>query len=137
MHALDIDAPGVREEHQVIMRAGGEQVLDEVLVLFGGAFARGHADNPFAAAALGAIGADVRPLDQAGVGEGDDDPLVRDQVLDGDLAFVGHQIRHARRGVLLFDRQQLGLDDGQHPRFLRQDIEQVLDPLDQGRDTRP
>ena len=34
MHALHIHAPGVREEHQVIMRAGGEQVLDKILVLF-------------------------------------------------------------------------------------------------------
>ena len=58
MHALDIDAPGVREEHQVIVRAGGEQVLDEILVLVGRAFARGHADDALAAAALGAIGAD-------------------------------------------------------------------------------
>ena len=34
VHALDIHAAGVREEHQVIMGAGGEQVLDEILVLF-------------------------------------------------------------------------------------------------------
>ena len=49
--------------------------------------------TPFAAAALGAVGADVRALDQAGVRERDDDAFVGDQVFDGDLAFVGHQIR--------------------------------------------
>ena len=35
MHALDIDAAGVGEKHQVIVRAGGEEVLDEILVLLG------------------------------------------------------------------------------------------------------
>ena len=30
--ALDIDAAGVREEHQVIVRAGGEQMLDEIVL---------------------------------------------------------------------------------------------------------
>ncbi len=33
MHALDVNAAGVREEHQIIVRAGGEEVLDEILVL--------------------------------------------------------------------------------------------------------
>ena len=63
MHALDIHAAGVREEHQVIMRAGGEQMLDEIVVLGGLAFARGHADDALAAAPLRAILADVRALD--------------------------------------------------------------------------
>ena len=31
MDALDIDAAGVGEEHEVIVRAGGEEVLDEIL----------------------------------------------------------------------------------------------------------
>jgi hypothetical protein len=30
VHALDVDPAGVGEEHQVIVRAGGEQVLDEI-----------------------------------------------------------------------------------------------------------
>ena len=56
MHALDIDAAGVGEEHQVIVRAGGEEMLDEILVLARFAFARGHADDALAAAPLRAIG---------------------------------------------------------------------------------
>ena len=57
------------------------------------AFAGGHADDPLAAAALRAIGADVRALDQPVVRERDDDAFVRNQVFDGDLAFVGHESR--------------------------------------------
>ena len=63
--------------------------------------------------------------------EGDDDAFVGDQVFDGDLAFVGHELGQARRGVLLLDGLQLGLDDGHHARFLGQDVQQVLDPLEQ------
>ena len=52
MHPLDISASRVREEHEIIMRARGEQVLNEVLVLVGGAFARRHADDTLSAAPL-------------------------------------------------------------------------------------
>ena len=107
------------------------------LVLFRGAFARGHADDAFAAATLRAVGADVGALDQAVVGERDDHALVGDQIFDGDLAFVGHQLGQARRGILFFDGQQLVLDDGQHARFLGQDVEQVLDLLEQADGIRP
>ena len=66
MHAFDIDATGVGEEHQVIVRAGGEEVLDKILGprRHVGTFAGGHADDALAAAALGAIGTDVGALDQ-------------------------------------------------------------------------
>ena len=41
-------------------------MLDEIaFVLFGRAFARGHADDAFAAAPLGAVGADGGALDEA------------------------------------------------------------------------
>jgi hypothetical protein len=33
--------------------------------------------------------------------------------------------------VLFFDRLQLGLDDRHHARFLREDVEQVLDDVEQ------
>src|SRR5262249_6237583 len=66
--SLDIDAACVREEHQEIVRSGGEQVLDEILVLLGRAFAGDHANNAFAAAPLGAIGTDIGALDQAIMG---------------------------------------------------------------------
>ena len=72
----------------------GEEVLDEIaFVLLGRAFARGHADDAFAAAALRAVGADGGALDEAVVRERDDDAFVGDEVFDGDLAFVGHDLR--------------------------------------------
>ena len=41
VHALDIDAAGVGEEHQVIVGAGGEEMLDEILASPGAAELRG------------------------------------------------------------------------------------------------
>jgi hypothetical protein len=102
VHPLDVNPAGVREEHQVIVRAGGEQVLDEIrrLALERRHLARGHPDHPLAAAALSPIGTDIGPFDQAVVRDGDDHSLVGDQVLDRDLALVRHQVR--RRAVAYF-----------------------------------
>ena len=76
-------------------------MLDEIaLVLFARAFARGHADHAFAAAALRAEGADGGALDEAAVRDADDAAFVRDQVLHVDLAFVGDQLGEPRAGVL-------------------------------------
>ena len=62
--------PVFGEEHQVIVRARGEEMLDEIAFVFlGRAFARGHADDAFAAAALRAIRADIGALDKAAVGD--------------------------------------------------------------------
>ena len=65
------------------------------------------------------------------MGERDDDAFVGDQVFDGDFAFVRHQLGQARRGVFFLDDLQFGLDDGQHARFLGQDVQQILDALEQ------
>ena len=55
MHSLDIHPARVRKEHQIIVRAGGEQMLDEIAGLVSCAFPGRHADDALAAAALGAI----------------------------------------------------------------------------------
>ena len=129
---LDVGAAGLGKEHQVIVRRRGEEMLDEIAFLFlGRAFARGHADDAFAAAALGAERADRGPLDEAAVGDADDASLVGDQVLHVDLAFVGDELGQARRGVLVADFAQLFLDDLEDARFLREDVAQILDRLDQ------
>ena len=54
MHAAHVDATGVGEKHEVIMRTGGEEVLDEILgfALHDGVLARAHADHALAATAL-------------------------------------------------------------------------------------
>ena len=57
MHAPDINAPGVGEEHQIIMRTGSKKMLDEVLslALHDRFLAGTHADHALATAALGAV----------------------------------------------------------------------------------
>ena len=130
--ALDIHPAGVREKHQVIMRAGGEQMLDEIVVPGGLALLRRHADDPLAAAALGAVLAHIGALDEAVVRERNDHALIRNEVFNGNLALVGDDFSFARGGVLLPDRPQLRLDDRHHARFLRENIEQILDHFQQG-----
>ena len=132
MHPLDIAATGLCEENEVIVRAGGEEMLDEVsflgLVL---SLSGGHADNPFASAALGAVGAHGSTLDEALVGDGDDATLIGDEVLDGDLSLLGDEFGEARAGVLLFDRLEFVLDDGKNSVLTGENIEQVLDGLEE------
>ncbi len=127
-HLLYVAAPGLREEHQEVVRAGREEVLDEVVrVLFGRPLAGRHADDALAAAALRAVFAGGRALDEAAVRDRDDGALVGDEVFHVDLALVGDDLGQARRGVLRLDGQDLLLDDRQHARFTRQDVHQVLD----------
>ena len=79
------------------MRAGGEEMLDEIALFFlGRAFARGHADHAFAAAPLRAERADGGALDEAAVRDADDAAFVGDQIFHVDLAFVRHELGQAR-----------------------------------------
>ncbi len=114
------------------MRRGGEKMFDEIaFILLGRAFACGHADDALAAATLRAEGTDRSALDEAAVRDADDAAFVGDEILHVDLAFVGHELGQARAGVLLPDLAQLFLDDLEDAHFLRQDVAQVLDRLDQ------
>ena len=84
-----VAAAGLGEEHQVIVRACGEQMLDEIPFL-----ALGHAPSRVAmpmtpaAAALRPELAFRRAFDEATVSDGDDAAFVGDEILDVDLAFV-------------------------------------------------
>src|SRR5256714_792448 len=109
---FDVSTSGFGEEHQVIVRRGGEQMFDEIAFLFlGRAFARRHPDHAFAAAALRAKGADGGPLDEPAVSDADDATLIRDQVLHVDLAFVGNELSQPGRRMLVANFAQLFLDD--------------------------
>ena len=91
---LDVGAARFGEEHQVIVRGRGEEMLDEIAFLFlGRAFARRHADDAFAAAPLRAERADRGALDESAVRDADDAALVGDEILHVDLAFVGDELR--------------------------------------------
>ena len=73
-------------------------MLDEIaFFLLGRAFARGHADHAFAAAALRAKCADRGAFDKPAVRDADDAAFVRDEIFHVDLAFVGHELRQSRR----------------------------------------
>jgi hypothetical protein len=60
------------------------------------------------------------------VGEGDDDRFVGDQILDGDLALVRHQLGQ-RAWRTFLTAMQFVLDDGQHAGLAGEDVEQVAD----------
>jgi hypothetical protein len=131
VHALDVDAARVGEKHQVIVGRGCEEMLDEIVVLGLVALARGHADDAAPAAPLRAVAADVGALDERGVGERDDHAFVGDEVLDRHLALVGDDLRAPLVAVLLLDRLELLLDDGEHADFLGQDVHEIGDLLEQ------
>ncbi len=106
-------------------------MLDEIGILRRVALARGHANDAASSAALRAIAGDVRALDQRAVRDGDDHALVGDQVLDRDLAFVGHDLRAALIAVLVLDGVELLLDDREHAYLLRENVTEILDLLQQ------
>ena len=131
MHALDIAATGLGKEDKVVMRTGGEEMFDEVtfigLVL---GLARGHADDPLASTALGAIGAHGGAFDEALVGDGDDAAFVGNEILDGDLALFGNELGETRAGVLVADHLEFALDDRQDTLLGAEDVEQISDGLE-------
>ena len=103
------------------MRAGDEEVLDDVL------FLRLHADAAFAAAALRAIKRQRRALDVAAARHGDDHVLVGDHVFDGDVAGLRHDLRAALVAVRFFDLAQLGGDDLEDELLGAEDLAKAAD----------
>ena len=129
--ALDIAAACLGEEDEIVVRAGGEEVLDEVIIL--GVVLRllgSHADDPLATALLGAVRADGRSLDEPLVGDCDDASLVGDEVLDGDLPLLRNELGETGAGMLVPDGLQLGLDDREDALLAGKDVEEVLDGLE-------
>lgn len=129
---LHVAASALGKENKVVVRGGGEEILDEVAVLFLFGLAGGHADHALAAAFLGAERAHERALDEAVVGEGDNDSLVGNKVFDGHLAFVGNDLGAAWSGVFALNFEEFVLDDGEDAFFLGKDVEEILDFFDEG-----
>ena len=102
-----------------------EQALDEVVLAHRGRLPAAPA------AALRAVVRHRLRLDVARVRERDHDVLRRDQILDGDVLGVEHDLASALVGVLRLDRRELLADDRGDPRRLGQDVEQVRDDLEQ------
>jgi hypothetical protein len=101
VHLLRMALADVREEQDVVVRAGGEEPLHEVVLV------RLGADDALAAAFLRAVVGDGGALDEAEVGDGDDAALVRDDVLHAELAERADDLGAARRGVLRLHLEQL------------------------------
>src|SRR5947199_2911405 len=109
------------EEEKVRVRRGDEEVLDDVFLF------RLHAGHALAPAALAAVGLDVRALDVARARDGDDHLLVGEEVLDRQLRRLGEDLGAARVAVLLFDFEQLLLDDAHQLGVRGQDALELLD----------
>src|SRR5437762_2316590 len=111
----------VGEEEEVRVRGGDEEVFDDVFLF------RLHASHALAAAALAAVGLDVRALDVARARDGDHHLLVGEEIFDCQLRRLGENLGAPRVAVLLFDLEQLFLD-GAHQLGVRgQDALELLD----------
>src|SRR3954452_8024492 len=121
------DAAAVGEEERPIVRAGNEQVLDSILL------DRLRADDALAAADLAAISGQWLALDVAARRDRDDDVLVRDQVLVGQLTVrIALDSCQSDAGVLRRELAQLVLDDREDTRRVRKDVLELGDELDRG-----
>ena len=126
VHLRREDPAAVGEEQRPVVGVGHEQVLDGVLL------ARDVADDALAAAVLAAVRADRLALDVAAAADRDDDVLVGDEVLVGELARgVLGDAGPAIAGVLaLRCSRQLVLDDRQDPLLVGEDVLELGDQLD-------
>src|SRR3954447_24112191 len=120
-----VNAALVREEQEVVVGVGDEQVLDEV------AFAGFRPLNPAAAAALAAVGADRQPLDVPFVRHGDDHVLGGDQVLEIQVGRGALDARPAFVAVLLLHLVGVLADDVEDHRLVPEDRLVPLNLLDQ------
>src|SRR5215831_19150815 len=121
VHLEPVDLAAIREEEQVRMGGGDEEIGDDVL------FLRLHAGHALAAAALAPIGLDVGALDVAGARDRDHHLLVGQQVLDRQLGGLGQDLGAPHVAVLVLDRQELGPDDRHQLGVGGQDALELLD----------
>ena len=92
-----VDAAGVGEAEQIGVGGIDDELGDEVL------FAGLHAEAPGAAATLLAVDGDGRALEVAGVGDGDGDLLVGDEVFEAELGGLVEDGGAAGVAVLVAD----------------------------------
>ena len=103
------------------MRGPHEQVLDDVL------FLRLRPHPALAAALLRAVDRERRPLRVATAADREDDLLLRDEVLRGEVARLGDDLGAARAAERLADPRKLGADDRRDALALRENVLQVRD----------
>ena len=106
-HVVDaqpVASSAVREDQDVGVRVGDEEVRDDIL------FARLHADQALAATPLLPVRVERGALDVARVRRGDDDVFVGDEILDPELAALFDEVRAPLVAVLRANLLQL-VDD--------------------------
>src|SRR5438552_3889927 len=111
----------VGEEEEVRVRGGDEEVFDDVFLF------RLHASHALAAAALAAVGLDVRALDVARARDSDDHLLVGEEVLDGEVGRAVDDLRAPGVAILVADGDQFLLDDGHELGVGGEDALQLVD----------
>src|SRR6476659_8702049 len=107
-------------------------MLHEVTIFDRLPFARVHPNNTPAAALLRPIRTDQGPLNETIVRKGDDDSLVGDEILNGNLAFGTYDLCAPFGGMLALDRPELSLDDLQDACFFGNDVGEVFNGFAQG-----
>ncbi len=124
---LPVDPAPVGKEEQVVERVRGDEVHDLVLVL------RAHALHAPASAPLCPVESQRRALDVAGLRHADEDGLLPDQVLLGEVACG---LRHDDRAPLVrkprLEVEHLILDDAENARRVAQQLLVVLDLAEEG-----
>ena len=114
------------------MRLRSKEVFDEIiliLVIGGPGF---HPTDTLPSTPLNTIFTSRSALDESTIAQSDDHAVIGNQVLDGNLPFVGKNRATAWCRVFLFNLKKLVLDDRQNTLFLGQDIEKVFNLLNDG-----
>ena len=125
VHLEPVDLADAREEEDVVVRRGDEEVLDVVVVL------HVHPHHADAAAALLAVGRDRQPLDVAGARDRDHHVLLRDHVLELERVLAHHDLGATLVGaaVGLLDLEQLLADQRVDAGRVAEDRAQLGDAL--------
>ena len=125
VHLQPVDLADVREEEDVVVGRGDEEVLDVILVL------HVHAHDADAAAALLAVGGDGNALDVAGARDRDHHVLFGDHVLEVELLLGVHDLGAAivLLAVDLAELEQLLADERVDLGRIAEQRAQLLDPL--------
>src|SRR5581483_6844584 len=125
VHLEPVDLPDAREEQDVVVRRGDEQMLDVVLVL------QVHPHHADAAAPLLAIRGDREALDVAGAGDRDHHVLFRDQVFELELLLGGDDLGAAvvAAAVDALQLEQLLLDQRVDLLLGTEQVAELLDAL--------
>ena len=127
-HRVDLgaeDPPAVGEEERPVVRVRHEQVADGVLL--DGA----RADDALAAARLASVGDERLALDVAAARDRDDDVLIGDEVVVGELLVrAALDARAGAPAVALLELAELVADDPEHALGVGEDVLQLGDRLD-------